>query len=92
MKLFALAASAALVLAPAGVYAEDIKIQTEPEAVYSPAPASGGVAASSFDFGLDPDLVAAILAAGGVLVVAGVVYAFVQDDDGNITVSTTTTN
>ena len=90
MKLFALAAATTLALAPAGVYAEEIKILTKPDAVYSAAPSTGGVAASSFDFGLDPDLVAAILAAGGVLVVAGVVYAFVQDDDGNVTVTTST--
>ncbi|MEM7060088.1 MAG: hypothetical protein AAF557_21105 [Pseudomonadota bacterium] len=85
MKLLALVASAALAIAPLGAMANDTQV-----AAASAAPAPGGVAKSSIDVDpIDAELIALIVAAGGVLVIAGVVFAITSDDDGNPAVSTT---
>ena len=90
MKLLAFAAATALSVVPAFTCAEEIKIQTKPDAVYSTPPTSGGVAASSFDFEVDPNLVAAIVSAGGTLLLGGILYTLIQDENGNVSVTTTT--
>lgn len=90
MKPLAILVSILVSAAPLAAQSEEIKILTDPNAVYSPAPSSGGAAASSFDFEGDPELVAAIIAAGGSLVIAGVIFSVIQGDDGNFTVTTTT--
>lgn len=90
MKPISWIAAILLTAAPTIAASEEIKILTDPNAVYSPTPASGGAAASSFEFEGDPELVAAIIAAGGSLLIAGVIFSVIQGDDGSVSVTTAT--
>lgn len=91
MKLLALIASAALAIAPVGAIANDAKVAAADASVTTTAPVPGGVAKSSIDFDPeDSELIAAIILAGGLIVIAGTLLAFALDDDGNATVVTTT--
>jgi len=90
MKPILLTASILAATAPLSAASDEIEIRTDPNAVYSPAPSSGGAAASSFEFEGDPDLVAAIISAGGSMLIAGVLFSVIQGDDGSFTVTTAT--
>lgn len=91
MKLLGVIAAIGLAVAPLSAIADEAKIAVPNSSLAAAAPAPGGVAKSSFDFGgPNADLLVVGLVAGTGLIVAGTIFAIASGDDDDTTVVTTT--